>query len=287
MSVLDPPQETPYTFLSLGAGVQSSCMALMAKHGEITPMPDAAIFADTQAEPRRVYEWLDWLEQQLPFPLIKVTAGNLASSELEIKTSRRSGNTYRDAKIPAFVKNPDGSKGIVGRKCTVDFKVRPITKHVRKLAEIKRGQKDITVTQWIGISWDEIQRMKEHREPWCQNRWPLLEMRMRRDGCIRWMNEHGYPTPPRSACTFCPFHCDAEWRKVKEDPDEWAAVIQFEKDMQAAEESGGQLRSVPYLHPSLIPIGEVDLRSDEEKGQLTFDGIWNTIQNECEGMCGI
>lgn len=31
--------------LSLGAGVQSTTMALMAKHGEITPMPDCAIFA--------------------------------------------------------------------------------------------------------------------------------------------------------------------------------------------------------------------------------------------------
>src|SRR5688572_3380034 len=34
--------------ISLGAGVQSSTMALMAAHGEIQPMPDAAIFADTQ-----------------------------------------------------------------------------------------------------------------------------------------------------------------------------------------------------------------------------------------------
>ncbi len=36
--------------ISLGAGVQSSTMALMAAAGEITPMPAAAIFADTQAE---------------------------------------------------------------------------------------------------------------------------------------------------------------------------------------------------------------------------------------------
>lgn len=33
--------------LSLGAGVQSTTMALMAAHGEIGPMPDCAIFADT------------------------------------------------------------------------------------------------------------------------------------------------------------------------------------------------------------------------------------------------
>jgi len=40
--------------LSLGAGVQSSTMALMAAHGEITPTPDAAIFADVGDEPDSV-----------------------------------------------------------------------------------------------------------------------------------------------------------------------------------------------------------------------------------------
>ena len=44
----------PIHVLSLGAGVQSSTLALMAAAGEVTPMPTAAIFADTQAEPARV-----------------------------------------------------------------------------------------------------------------------------------------------------------------------------------------------------------------------------------------
>lgn len=41
--------------ISLGAGVQSSTLALMAAAGEIAPMPVAAIFADTQDEPASVY----------------------------------------------------------------------------------------------------------------------------------------------------------------------------------------------------------------------------------------
>ncbi len=47
--------------LSLGAGVQSTTLALMIEKGEI-PMVDAAIFADTGAEPKAVYDHLDWLE---------------------------------------------------------------------------------------------------------------------------------------------------------------------------------------------------------------------------------
>ncbi len=34
----------PIHIISLGAGVQSSTMALMAAHGKITPMPKCAIF---------------------------------------------------------------------------------------------------------------------------------------------------------------------------------------------------------------------------------------------------
>ena len=37
--------------LSLGAGVQSSTLAFMYDLGEIGPMPDFAVFADTMAEP--------------------------------------------------------------------------------------------------------------------------------------------------------------------------------------------------------------------------------------------
>ena len=68
-------------FLSLGAGVQSSTLALMIAHGELEPV-EAAIFADTGWEPRKVYEWLDWLEQQLPFPVYRVQHGNLRSDTL-------------------------------------------------------------------------------------------------------------------------------------------------------------------------------------------------------------
>ncbi len=104
----------PIHIISLGAGVQSSCMSLMAAAGEILPMPTAAIFADTQAEPASVYRWLDWLEKQLPFPVHRVTAGNIAKRELKLFTSKKSGKVYRKSGIPAFV----AGLGILSRKCT-------------------------------------------------------------------------------------------------------------------------------------------------------------------------
>ena len=56
------------SIISLGAGVQSTAMALLAHHKEIKP-PDYAVFADTGWEPQAVYDHLDWLESYLNFPV--------------------------------------------------------------------------------------------------------------------------------------------------------------------------------------------------------------------------
>jgi hypothetical protein len=55
------PESIRLRVLSLGAGVQSTTMALMAAHGEVGPMPDCAIFSDTGWEPNAVYQHLAWL----------------------------------------------------------------------------------------------------------------------------------------------------------------------------------------------------------------------------------
>lgn len=54
-------ESKPLHIISLGAGVQSTTLALMAAGGGLTPMPDCAIFADTGEEPSAVYRHLDWL----------------------------------------------------------------------------------------------------------------------------------------------------------------------------------------------------------------------------------
>jgi 3'-phosphoadenosine 5'-phosphosulfate sulfotransferase (PAPS reductase)/FAD synthetase len=64
--------------LSLGGGVQSSTLLLMAVHGEL--QLDRAIFADTQWEPAATYEWLETLlpiAERAGIPVDVVTAGNI------------------------------------------------------------------------------------------------------------------------------------------------------------------------------------------------------------------
>ncbi|MEB3209641.1 MAG: hypothetical protein VKK63_12110, partial [Synechococcus sp.] len=120
--------------LSLGAGVQSSTLALMAACGEVTDYPrlDAAIFADTQDEPAGVYKWLDWLEAEIarlphPFPVHRVTAGRLSEQTLRIRDNGE--RRWSKSNIPHFTKLPNGDTGIMpSRQCTHDFKIRPILK---------------------------------------------------------------------------------------------------------------------------------------------------------------
>lgn len=274
----------------MGAGVQSSCLALMAAKGEVTPMPDFAVFADTQAEPQSVYKWLDWLETQLPFLVYRVTKGNLEFDSLTPACATKKAIHYKEGEeymrriIPIFGIMPSGKKtAAIGRSCTADYKIRQIEKCIIEKAGIARGQKEITVTQWIGISWDEIQRMKDARLPWTQLRWPLIEKRMTRQMCLNWMRDNGYPEPPRSACVWCPFHSDTEWRRLRdEEPKEFQRAVEFDAKIRELGKKDRALSMDVYVHNSCKPLSEIDFDSDEQKGQMTWD-----FKAECEGMCGV
>lgn len=251
--------------LSLGAGVQSSALALLFARGEFTPMPDAAIFADTQAEPAHVYSWLDWLETQLPYPVYRVTRGSLEQDTLTANN-----------KAPFFVRNSDGSAGMLWRQCTQDYKVAPLRKKVRAMLE-ERGEEKAAM--YIGISLDEAIRMRRSNVQYIENHYPLVEAGYSRHTCLQWMKERGYPMPAKSACYFCPYTDDSRWRDMKlSQPDEFARAVQFD----AAIRNGLKgVDGVPYVHRSCLPLDQVDLRNASDFGQIDAFG------NECEGMCGV
>lgn len=269
----------PIHVLSLGAGVQSSTMALMAAAGEITPMPKCAIFADTQAEPASVYKWLDWLETQLPFPVYRVTAGNLADKATTVHTSRKTGQRYTNSNVPVFIRMPGTEKeGKQSRQCTQDFKVVPLQRKSRQIIGRKRSAR---VKMWIGISRDECHRMKPSKKAWIENIYPLVDRSITRMRCITWMEQHGFPEPPRSACSFCPFHSQEEWRRLRDsDPVAFQEAVKFEGDYQVALGTIPRISGVPFLHRSCVPLSTADLSELD-------DGMQDMFGNECEGMCGV
>lgn len=275
----------PIHILSLGAGVQSSTLALMAAEGAVGPMPVAAIFADTQDEPAGVYKWLDWLETKLPYPVYRVTNGKLSEKALLMKTTK-DGRRYTTTAVPYFTKDMEtGSLGkIMGRICTADFKLKPLLKKAKELAGVRRAEKELRAIQWIGISLDEVQRMRVSGMAWTKNRYPLIEMEMTRHDCLRWMEKRGYPPPPRSACVFCPYHSNNEWRRLKnEEPAAFKQAVQFEQAVHLSHTHTPNMTSKPFLHRSCVPLSEVDLSTDNERGQSLLSGF----NNECQGMCGV
>jgi len=265
-------------FLSLGAGVQSSTLALMIAHGELPPV-DAAIFADTQWEPPKVYEWLNWLESEIqrspyPFPVHRVSEGNLRADIL----TRRNTTNGLFAAVPWFIVNPDGTKGMGRRQCTSEYKLKPLRKKMRQLVGLVKGQrsKGVVAEVWIGISTDEALRMKPSHDKWARNVWPLIDANMSRQDCLGWFAAKGYALPPKSSCIGCPFHGKAEWREIKADPALWADVLEI--DAAIRHQSG--CRGAQFMHPKRLPMDQIDFSTPEEKQIDMFN-------NECEGMCGV
>ena len=262
--------------LSLGAGVQSTTLALMAARGEIEA-PDCALFADTGWEPRAVYEHLNRLEAALPFPVLRVCAGDLRADIIR-GNSDRSG---RLASVPWFLKNPDGSAAMGRRQCTAHYKLEPMARKIRELlGATRRGRVHGFAEIQIGISTDEASRMKPARVGYMRNRWPLIEREMSRNDCMNWLARAGWAAP-KSSCIGCPFHNNAQWRDLRDnDPDAWTDAVAIDRLIR----KGGHVRGIrgeQFMHRSLVPLDEVDLRTAEDRGQL------NMFNNECEGMCGV
>ena len=273
----------PFRSLSLGAGVQSTVLALMAERGEHgLPKPDIAIFADTGWEPPSVYEHLDWLQEQLSFEVVRVKAGNIRDNILE--GTSPDGNNYLG--IPAFLVNADGSPAVAARQCTSKYKIRPINRYLRErlgFAPGRRAPKHVQVEIWMGISADEALRQKHSREEWATNRYPLIELGFSRAQLFNWFIEN-YPGHylPRSSCIGCPYRTDGEWKWLKSNhPDAFDDAVFVDRALREVPlvKNAITRKGYAYLHKSRAPLSEVDF--DEATDYDSY------MMEECEGLCGI
>jgi hypothetical protein len=270
--------------LSLGAGVQSSTLALMIENGDI-PMVDAAIFADTMAEPKEVYTHFEWLKKQLSYPVYIVSGGNLTKDSIDRAQGK---GKYNFIEIPLFTKNNEtGKKGLLRRQCTSNYKIRPVHQKIRELLGLKKKQKRKAGTKvelLMGISYDEIVRMKTNQIKWIQNEYPLIDLKMRRKDCKDWFQQRYKRNLPRSACVYCPYKTNTEWKDLKNNfPNEWKEAVEFDKKIRTGTKTDDKI----YVHKDCVPLEEVDLRTNAEKGQPElFHEDFGQLDN-CDGYCGI
>ena len=101
------------TVISLGGGVQSTVMSLMANEGAFDYDPDYAIFADTHWEPPSIYEHLAWLKHKLSFPLHVVDNGRSLRQDVMTLTNHSDSPNYVD--IPVHLKGRNGEATVSAR----------------------------------------------------------------------------------------------------------------------------------------------------------------------------
>ena len=58
----------------------------------------------------------------------------------------------------------------------------------------------------MGISYDEMQRMKTNQLKYIENQYPLVEKAIRRRHCLTWLKDRELSTPPDQLVLFCPYH---------------------------------------------------------------------------------
>lgn len=241
--------------LSLGAGVQSTALYLLACENPVLRF-DVAVFADTGWEPSRVYEHLDRLEEHGGhiIPIARVSSGNIRNDALDANR--------RFASMPLFVRNPDGSDGMARRQCTSEYKLKPIKRVVRYWLgspaplQVPRG---VHAEMSIGISTDEIGRVRDSDVKYMVNRFPLVDLGWSRTDCERYLRSTGWTSVAKSACVGCPYHGNAAWRRLRDtDPDGWADAIDFDQSIRRgsarAIAQGQDLRGEYYLHRSRVPL---------------------------------
>ncbi len=210
----------PLRVLSLGWGVQSWTIAAMSAL-EVLPKVDVAIHSDTLFEHQATYafakQWTPWLEAH-GVPVVVVS---------DAKQARRASTDKTD--MPAFTLSEDGKRGQLRRQCTGRLKIQPIRRFIRA---VQRGCQVLPletrfvmawnyraplldylricerispfkqVQQWLGISLDEIERVKDADVKYIVNHYPLLDLRLTRAGCVAWLEQQGLPVPPKSSCIF-------------------------------------------------------------------------------------
>lgn len=310
----------PLRFLSYGGGTQSAALALMSAAGELERL-DAVIFADTGGELPATYEYAAYVAERLEaagIPFLRVTAGNLERATLGLERNSTGGGPPI---LPAHVAGADGAAGKVrGYTCSYDYKRRPVARETKRLVGPRGAWKreGRVVEQWLGFSVDEVGRAKPETmcrcghvrgthaagpcgnarcscaafSAWRVNRFPLLELGYRRGDTIRWFAANGHPTPPRSACWFCPNQGDARWRELRDKhPQLWARACLIDDAQRGADVVNAALvdGGAKYLHRQRVPLPLVDLRSATERradaGELPlFDE--DELAHDCAaGVC--
>lgn len=200
---------------SFGGGVQSTAVLVLAAQQAL--QYDAFLFANVGADSENpaTLRYMDTVTrpfaQRWGINLIELS--KVRRDKTPETLLQRLQHSTRSIGIPMRMSN--GAPG--NRQCTGDFKIGVVAKWLREHGATKSDP----ATVGLGISTDELHRARtSSRIAYELLEYPLLAKRLSRSDCVRLIQEAGLPLPPKSACWFCPFQNDAQWRQLKHDSPE-------------------------------------------------------------------
>lgn len=186
-------------YVSLGAGLQSSIMAIMIanKDERLKEYWGAnAIFSDTGGEQDHTYEYLK----------------NFLIDYLEERGMRVYWIMREDGLIDHFQKRKQVPMGFAHPLCSSWSKKENIytmyrTLHGRynKSGKLFLHGAWVKITEMIGITTDEIERVNTNgKYKWLNRVYPLVDLKLSREDLYKIYEEYNVPAPKKSGCWFCP-----------------------------------------------------------------------------------
>ncbi|MCK5541687.1 MAG: phosphoadenosine phosphosulfate reductase family protein [Desulfobacterales bacterium] len=207
-------------YLSFGGGVNSVAMMLMLLEQK---KDFETIFVDHGTDWTETYEYLGmfqgWLEKNghKPITILNPKVPGLKKSKETF--SNLYDYYYHYRMVPSFMM----------RICTDKFKIRPIYEYV-----------DTPCFMMLGIDAGESKRAKISSNKGVENRFPLIENEINREGCKQIILDHGLPVPMKSGCYICPFQREGQWIELRRThPDLFCKAQKLEqRNMQYRESTG-------------------------------------------------
>ena len=228
-------------YLSYGGGVNSTAMLILL-HAEGWEFE--SIYVDHGCDWPETREYVEMIQKHFPITILKPNVEG---------ESNLYDYAYWRKMTPSRTR----------RWCTDKFKVRVINKYVKK-----------PCFSLIGFSTDEEHRAKFSIDKGIENRFPLLEYEISRQGCVDIIKASGFPVPIKSGCYFCPFQRIGQWKLLRrKHPDLFCKAVKLEqRRIERLNETNGKPQ---YLADK--PLLEV---VKEKQGVL-----WDDMKPPCS--CGL
>lgn len=266
---------TPSTYRCLtwsyGGGTQSVAIAVLVAQGKL-PIPECVVIADTDREASETWEYT---ERHVAPMLARVGVEILRAPHDLSTVDLYSGADGDSLVIPAYTRD-----GALPTLCSTEWKKRVVKRFLRQLGY----GPDCPIRTWIGISVDEMSRMKPSGVTWQEYYHPLVwDMRMRREHCREIVEMAGLPTPPKSSCWMCPYRRNPQWRRLRDySPQDWEKACRLDEEIRERDNEGGV-----WLHQDRVPLREADIDTEAPPPPLIQMMTKGEVTGCDSGMCWV